>query len=622
MKGTLLAGRYRIEEEIGRGGMATVYSAFDLSLERRVAVKVLHPELANDPNTVARFRAEAQAAAKLSHPSIAQIYDTGEEKGCYFIVMEYLPEPDLKSVIRNFAPLPPHKVAEMAIQACEALGYAHQHGLVHRDVKPHNILFTADGRVKLVDFGIAAAVGERGPQSVLVGSAHYLSPEEVRGNPPTPQSDIYSLGVVMYECLTGQTPFHGETVEAVLSRRLTEAPPPLRALNPALPPAAEHIVMKAMARDPNQRYQSAGELLGDLRRLALGAPLETTPPPLEATKTLVLPRPPQSVSSASIPPPPSAVRSPVSAPKTQKEDMGWLWGVGGFLAGVVALVILVFVFQRLFYQGPQQAAYVIVPGVTGLSREQAEQALSDAGLTLGEVTERPDAERPPGTVIAQTPAMGERIPAGTAVDLVVAVPKDKEATIVPVINVVGLPLKDAQANLQRVRLQVGKVEEVYDDEVPAGIVISQDIPPDTEVREGQSVGLKVSKGPEPPTVEATEMEPPDEDRKPSALEPQEVDPDFAVMPVGEPSPEDPSIRRFKIMVRVQGTQSAQHIQIILKDDRNVRQIVQEGFYDPGQVIEKEVTTHGSAIFEVWRDRKFVGRAPLPLTSETEAENGA
>ena len=195
MKGRLLAGRYQIEEELGRGGMAVVYRAFDRSLERHVAVKVLHRQLGGDEAIVARFRAEAQAAARLSHPSIAQIYDTGADEGDYFIVMEYLPEPDLKSIIRNYAPLPPHKVAEVAIQACEALGYAHQHGIVHRDVKPHNILFTTDGRAKLVDFGIAAAAGQRINDGVLIGSAHYLSPEEVRGNAPTPQSDIYSLAL-------------------------------------------------------------------------------------------------------------------------------------------------------------------------------------------------------------------------------------------------------------------------------------------------------------------------------------------------------------------------------------------------------------------------------------------
>jgi hypothetical protein len=615
MKGTLLAGRYRIDEEIGRGGMATVYRAFDRSLERPVAVKVLRPELAADETIVARFRAEAQAAARLSHPNIVQIYDTGEHDGLHFLVMEYLPEPDLKTVIRDYAPLPAHKVAEVAIQACEALGYAHQHGLIHRDVKPHNILFSADGRAKLADFGIAAAIGEGSEGAVLLGSAHYLSPEEVHGNAPTPQSDLYSLGVVMYECLAGRTPFQGDTAEAVISKRLGGPPPAPRSVNPSIPPAAEHVVLHAMARDANQRYQSAGEMLADLRRLAAGAPMrEPLVPTGEATQTIVLSRPPEPVSSAPLREVAPGPREPPPAPKSQG-GTNWIWGVGGFLAGVVALVALVLLFKYLFYGG-QGAAYVLVPGVTGLSREQARLSLVEAGLALGRVREEETETAPPGTVAEQQPEAGARVPKGSDVDLVIAAAGLPEKKVVKVIQVVGLPVADAEANLRAIGLQVGKVEEVFDDEAPTGDVVKQSIEAGTEVGEGQSVDLWVSKGPEPPAVESGEDvgEPtgaplPDEGEEEAEMN----DPLVEVEEDPSHAPDDPTKRKFTIRVWVQGKRSGQAIEIVVRDERQTRNVVYQGVHDPMDVIRKSVTTTGPPTIEVYRDGTLVATwVPPPI----------
>lgn len=607
MKGRLLGGRYRIESEIGRGGMATVYRALDLSLEREVAVKVLHPKLATDSEIVARFRAEAQAAARLSHPSIVQIFDTGAEDGLYFIVMEYLPEPDLKTIIRNYAPLPADKVTEVAVQACEALGYAHQHGIIHRDVKPHNILFTADGRAKLVDFGIAAAVGMRTQEGVLVGSAHYISPEEVRGNAPTPQSDLYSLGVVMYECLTGRTPYQGETAEAVIARRLAGPPPAPRSLNPHIPPAAEHVVMKAMARDLNQRYQSAGEMLADLRRLASGAPI-TPPLDTEATRTLVLPRRPEAVTTAPVREAPPGPRQPPAPTPRKQEGIGWAWGVGGFLAGVIALVALAYLFHYLFYPGAQRASFVTVPGLTGLSQEQARQMLEEAGLSLGKVREDPHSNELPGTVISQDPEASARVPAGTSVDVIVA-GGEKREKVVEVIRVVGLSLEDAEANLRRVHLKVGQVTEVYDDNVPAGEVVGQDIPPGTEVAEWQAIGLTVSKGPKPPSIEPTKI--PDEESEEQPAE-EDVSPEFSVTQVGA-DPADPTVRQFRVSLLAQGKRPRQHFKIYLRDERNPRSVLVERWLDPGERIEQIVETHGSATFELYRGDQLIDESPFPLT---------
>ena len=227
MVGSLVAGRYRLDGVIGEGGVAVVYKAFDITLERDVAVKVLREELVANPESVARFRREAHAAAKLNHPNIVQIYDTGVDDDIYFIVMEYLPEPDLKKIIQEYSPLPLRKVLEVCIQCARALAYAHKQGLVHRDIKPHNILFTNDGRVKLSDFGIAAVIGEHGVTEggLVLGSAYYISPEQAQGGPATIQSDLYSLGVVMFECLTGRTPFTGASGAEVAAKHVRERPP-------------------------------------------------------------------------------------------------------------------------------------------------------------------------------------------------------------------------------------------------------------------------------------------------------------------------------------------------------------------------------------------------------------
>ena len=266
MTGSLVAGRYRLDSLIGEGGVAFVYKGLDTVLEREVAIKVLRPEMAEHADAVARFRREAHSAAKLNHPNIVQIYDTGVEGDTHYIVMEYLPEPDLKRIIKEYAPLPLRKVLEVSIQCARALAYAHKQGLVHRDVKPHNILFTDDGRVKLSDFGIAAAIGDAGltDAGLVLGTSYYISPEQAQGAPATAQSDIYSLGVVMFECVTGRPPFTGATPAEIAAKHVRERPPALRSLNPNITPSAEFVINKAMARELPRRYRGAEELLVDL----------------------------------------------------------------------------------------------------------------------------------------------------------------------------------------------------------------------------------------------------------------------------------------------------------------------------------------------------------------------
>ncbi len=234
MEGTILADRYRISSRIGDGGLATVYRATDLRLDRTVAVKILKPQWADDSEVLERFRREARTAAKLTHPNIVQVLDTGVEGDVHFLVMEYLPEHNLKQIITEYAPLPPRKVLQVAICCCQALAEIHRYGLVHGDVKPQNILFTSQGEPKLSDFGIATAVGltGEGPTGMVMGTAHYISPEQAQGRAIGPQSDLYSLGCVIYETLTGQPPFSGETAVQIAAKHVRQQPPSPRALNP------------------------------------------------------------------------------------------------------------------------------------------------------------------------------------------------------------------------------------------------------------------------------------------------------------------------------------------------------------------------------------------------------
>ena len=270
LKTRILAGRYVVERPLGRGGMAEVYEGFDPVLSRTVAIKVLAPQHAHDRAFVARFRREARAAAALNHPGVVSVYDTGSEGSVHFIVMERVEGRTLADVIADGGPLDTTRAAHIAAAAADALAFAHESGLVHRDVKPGNIMLTREGSVKVMDFGIARAVsGDSITQTAAVfGTASYLSPEQARGERVDHRSDVYSLGAVLYEMLAGRPPFEGPSPVAVAFKHLSEDPSPLRELAPAVPPALEAVAMRALEKDPGRRYGSAREMAADLRRSA------------------------------------------------------------------------------------------------------------------------------------------------------------------------------------------------------------------------------------------------------------------------------------------------------------------------------------------------------------------
>ncbi|MHB8996074.1 MAG: Stk1 family PASTA domain-containing Ser/Thr kinase [Armatimonadota bacterium] len=619
MAGSLIAGRYRLDGKIGDGGVAVVYKGLDITLEREVAVKILRPELADSAEIVGRFRREAHSAAKLNHPNVVQIYDTGVDDGTYYIVMEYLPEPDLKRIIKEYAPLPLRKVLEVSIQCARALAYAHKQGLVHRDVKPHNILFTDDGRVKLSDFGIAAATGEGGltDSGLVLGTAYYVSPEQAQGAPATVQSDIYSLGVVMFECVTGRPPFTGANPAEIAAKHVRERPPSLRSLNSNITPSAEFVINKAMAREISRRYRGADELLVDLEKLADGIELDRTgvlgpssedatmrlaPTPAPVAPPMAAPAAAPVARPASSPPPRSAAPMPSRAPERNPGN------VAAFTALAVIIVVLAllgvgWLVKQAFYPGqPQRNTQV--PSVKGMSLEEARKTLEDAGMVAGKVSYREGDSAPDGTVIEQIPNVDEVAEPGTAVALVVS----RGAQTVTVPSLTGRTVAEATERLKQAGLQAGAVERVFHDSIPDGQIVKQAIAGGTRVETGTAVDLTVSKGAEPKPVEPVASE---EDTQ-LAEDPQvEISQDEGYKPKNEGD------RRYVVKISAMGTQRGQKVQVVKSDDSGRGVVVSNLTLDPGAAREVKVDVQGNAMIEVYHNDRAVFSEPYPMESISE-----
>ena len=480
----VLDGRYALEMPIGSGGMADVYRAKDQLLERTVAVKILHRQYENDTEFIARFQREAKAAARITHPNIVNVYDVGVAEGRHYIVMEYVPGRTLKERIKEEVVLPVPEALRIAGQIASALAQAHADRLVHCDIKPHNILVMPDGTVKVADFGIARAVTESTMtyNDSVMGSVHYFSPEQASGTTITPKSDVYSLGIVLYEMLTGHVPFDGNTAVSIARRHLDEEPQPLHSILPGIPPVVDALVMRMMAKDPAQRPDSA-QLVRDIRRAEqLSASIGETAgvPAFDPDATRVLtPGEAQEISAF-------AEEGEESPDAVEKRSF---FRTRKFIFGLVLVLILGF-FTGIFLSFGKfwSTVEVTVPDVTGKQMTLARQILEDQHLRVT-VAETFDADVPVGVVVSQSPEAGMTVKEERAITIYVS--KGGEALEMP--NLRGLKQTDAIDRLQKMGLRLGSSYETFSDE-EVGTVISQDPRSGARISKGQTVDMTVSKG--------------------------------------------------------------------------------------------------------------------------------
>jgi serine/threonine protein kinase/beta-lactam-binding protein with PASTA domain len=499
----LFDGRYQLQGRLGAGGMATVYLAEDTSLHRKVAIKVLAERYAEDEQFVERFRREAQSAAGLNHPNIVAIYDRGVAEGTYYIAMEYLDGPTLKDVIDERGGLDPNRAIGFATQILAALRFAHNHGVVHRDIKPHNVVVSPDGRLKVTDFGIArAGASQMTEVGSIVGTAQYLSPEQARGEVVGPPSDLYSVGIVLYEMLTGRVPFEGDSAVAIAMKHLSEEPVPPSVYAPGTPPALEQVVLRALAKDAGDRYQTAEEMSADLDRARRGVPLSprteqmtrVIAPSVTAQQTRVQqPHSGTRVWDRELPPPTRRAAPPPPPPPVRPRRSRWPWVLLAVLvlaAGAVAAVALTGVIGGgSDTPTTSTPAFARVPaGLVGLDEGTAIDRITSRGLKA--VTLQRASTTPPGVVIRVTPIAGQRLRTGSTVTL--SISQGVDTKTVP--KIVGLSLADATTLLTQHGLQLGDQNEKYD-LTDAGTVIIQDPAAGATAPVGSSVNVTVSKGP-------------------------------------------------------------------------------------------------------------------------------
>lgn len=504
----VLGGRYRVQGKIGIGGMATVYRGTDEVLGRTVAIKTMLPQYAADPSFAARFKQEAQAAAALQSPYIVGIFDWGKDGDTYYIIMEYLRGTDLKSGIRTHGALDSRKVAQIGSQICQALSVAHKHDIIHRDIKPQNIMVQPDGNIKVMDFGIARAKNSHltADNSVL-GTAHYVSPEQTKGQPLGPTSDIYSLGIVMYEAACGKVPFDGDDAISVALKQVNEQPVPPSQVNPNVDPQLEAIILKCLMKDPAQRFQTADELRRALtdylagRVVAISNNATTMLPAAATTRLNKGAQGTQQMSRVAADSKSGDTRVQASMGRNVNpvDDQGPSKGKRvGIILGVIAAIAVLGV--ALWFLFGQQAGDRSVPNYITMSQDDATKAIKDSDFfQVGTISESYDDNAAEGTVMAQDPESGSMRPKGTRINLTVSKGK-RPAQEVTVPDLSNMTPDQAEEALTKLGL-VGKAgDSVSDSTIEAGHVARQSPAAGTSAKEGDTVTYNLSKGAESKSV--------------------------------------------------------------------------------------------------------------------------
>lgn len=500
LEGRLIGNRYEILEKIGNGGMATVYKAMDTVLKRYVAVKVLREEFTTDEEFIRRFNTEAQSAASLAHPNIVSIYDVGMDDNIYYIVMELIQGKTLKQIIDEDGVLPWKWSLNIAIQIASALEVAHKNNIVHRDIKPHNIIITEDGVAKVTDFGIAKAVSNSTITAfgTTIGSVHYFSPEHARGGYTDAKSDLYSLGVVMYEMLTGRVPFDADTPVSIALKHMQEKPVEPIKLNPSIPYSVNKIIMKAMEKDLNLRYQSATEMLKDLN-MALKDPdgdfVKTSSNEMAYTQRIDTIPEETIKSSSNISNDSNRTTDNTSTDNKKKGKIRTFFAKHPALK-IIIIVLLVILIPVVGFFGTQailsagRTKDVTLPNFVEMTKEQAETKATEAGLVL-EITEEFNSDVEAGKIVSQDPPYleGYTVKEGSTVKIVLS--KGENIKIVP--KVTGQSREEAEEAIKAEELEV-EVKEEASSKVEAGYVIRQEPAAEEELNAGETVTIYVSTG--------------------------------------------------------------------------------------------------------------------------------
>lgn len=501
MVGRILNNRYEMTERVGLGGMAEVYRAQDQVLGRMVAVKVMLPQYAADPTFTKRFRQEAASAAKLQSPYIVSIYDWGLDGETYYIVMEFLRGTDLKTAINERGAINQRKAAEIGSQVAQALSVAHAADIIHRDIKPQNIMIQPDGNIKVMDFGIARA-GDAGlsQTSTVLGTAHYVSPEQAQGKELGPASDIYSLGVVLYEATTGKLPFEGQDAVSVAVKQVNEIPAAPHTIKPDIDPTLEAIIMKALEKDPLRRFQSAAEMRKALNDFLAGRPVNlgedinglqtqvmngAVVPPIMSDATSVMPQVarPNNVDATAVQKKGNTSYTATKDPQKKKR--------GPIIAGVIAALAVIVIAVSVFALS-NQGEMVEVPNVANQTIEEARQTLTDQGFTIGSETEVFSADVEEGRVVGTNPPAGNRVQKGSRIDL--SISKGSEEITVPDLR--NMTVEEAQQALTNAGLTGREGDQVFDSDVAEGRVATQDVSAGTAANKGDVIVFHISKGPE------------------------------------------------------------------------------------------------------------------------------